>query len=454
MSNACSYGASSIHADEASKYAVGRHGGMLLVMVPRVRLACVLATIALAASGCGVRGSQPVAAAPATAHATPSLVGPPPGLIPETWTGIHNFQVFDTRISPSQATQDAYRYDLVWGTNQPAAWKAGNPAIVTMFYGPFDADFTRTNKIGWWLSHHADWILYRCDEKTPAWPGGLHNVPLDISNPLVVQWQMQTYAPVMESEGDDGLAADLVGLSNDSGGCGVFVNGVWPPRFTGQKDDDAWAQAVLKWMAAAATALHSQERPLALGINHVPESRTFGDPEEMTLLNEIDFDDDESSFTNYGNNYVTSQQVAKILQYMSYLQGLDKPFIVDDKWNTKTVDDQQLGWSIATYLLGKDHFSTLFTDHQPGYGYEYWYPQYAAAVGSPCGPAIADPIHKGVYTRMYDGSYVLVNASATVSYTLTLPKPSYQSIFGGRVTSPVTIGPDTGDVLLTTHGCH
>lgn len=104
-------------------------------------------------------------------------------------------------------------------------------------------------------------------------------------------------------------------------------------------------------------------------------------------------------------------------------------------------------------MLGKYHLSTLFTDHAPGYGYEYWHTEYDAPVGRPCSDAVTDPVHKGIFTRVYQGAYVLVNASATQSFTLTLPKPSYRSIFGGSVTSPVTIPPDTGDILLTSHGC-
>lgn len=383
----------------------------------------------------------------------PDGPGPPPGPIVDTWTDIHAFQVFDGRIPRNQAKADAARYDVVWGSVKPDAWKQGNWNIVTSYYAPFDGDFTTGHDLTWWTANHPDWVLYKCDEKSPAWPGGLSNVPLDISNPAVVRWQMKTYEPTLES-GYDGLAADLVGLNNANGGCGVFVNGVWTQRFSGQLQDDAWSQAVLGWMRYTYGYLHQLPRPLNLGINHVPENRPMGDPEEEDLLNHMDFEADESSFTDYGNGYASSAKVWLIVQWMHFVQSRGKAYIVDDKWNTQTVDHQQLGWSIATYLLGKYHHASVYVDHLPGYGYEYWYSEYGAKVGSPCEDAIQDLQHSGVYTRRYNGSYVVVNASGSKTYTLTLPHPTYTSIFGEKITSPLTIGPDTGAVLLRPKGCH
>jgi hypothetical protein len=383
----------------------------------------------------------------------PNLPGPGPGVFPDTWTGIHAFQVFDSRISHQKAVQDASRYDLVWGTTQPGAWKSGNARILTSYYAPFEGDFTTAHGLTWWQQNHPDWVLYKCNKTTPAWPGGLKNVPLDISNPAVYRWQMQTYAGVMESGGFNGLAADLVAMGNFDGGCGVFVNGVWTQRFTGQQIDDTWTQAVLAWMRYTYDYLHEEPRPLVLGINHVPENRAYGDPEEIDLLNHTDFVDDESSFTDFGNGYASKPKVELIIQWMKYIQSIGKPYIVDDKWNTQTINQQQLGWGISTYMLGKYHYASLYVDHLPGYGYEYWYPQYTAKVGSPCGDMVADPLHLGIFTRKYSGSYVIVNTTLAQTFVVTLPHLSYTSIFGQQVTSPMTIGPDTGAVLLTTQGC-
>ena len=371
----------------------------------------------------------------------------------DTWAGIHAFQVFDFGISGSQATRDAGRYEAVWGTGQPHAWKQGNGGIVTSWYAPFDGDFTSAHDLAWWKGHHPDWVLYRCDRKRPAGLGGLPNVALDISNPEVVKWQMQTYAPIMEDGGYDALAEDLVGLDNANGGCGVFVNGVWHQRFTGQRVDKAWTTAVLAWHRAAFAYLHGLRRPIRLGVNNVPENRPNGDSDEIDLLNHVDFVDDESSFTDYGTGYAPASKFSVTIKWMKYVQSIGEPYLVDDKWNTSTLSTRQLDWALATYLMGKDHHASLFVDHLPGYGFEYWHSQYGASVGSPCADMYGDRSHADVYYRKYSQSFIIVNASANNAYSLKLPRQSYRSIDGGTVTSPLRLGPDDSKVLLTTNGC-
>jgi len=381
------------------------------------------------------------------AGAAPETVGV------DTWNGFHAHQIFDDHITDPQAAADAARYDVVWGSNEPAAWLAGNPNLITSWYMAFDGDGTLAHDLNWWKAFHPGWILYKCDKRTPAYPSGVKNIPLDISNPAVVKWQMQTYATIVEAGGYQAFAFDLVGLGNANGGCGVWINGVWHPRFTGQLTDDAWSQAVLGWFRYAYTYLHSLPRPLLVGINNVPANRPVGDPEQQQLLTYMDFLNDEAAFTSYGSQYVSQARVVQIVDWMKYTQGLQKVYNVDDKWNTTSLTQQQLYWALSTYLLGKYHHSSVFIDHMPGYGYEYYYPEYAAAVGHPCGDMYADTTHSGVYYRKYSGAFVVVNATGRQSYTVTLPKIAYTTIDGSPVRSPLTIGPDWGQVLMTTQGC-
>jgi len=372
----------------------------------------------------------------------------------DTWSGIHPFQVFDYNISAQQAQQDAYRYDFVWGTGKPAAWKSGNASIITSWYAPFDGDFSLNHNLQWWLANHPSWVLYKCDHKRLASLDGLKNVPLDISNPAVVRWQMSTYAPGMENAGYDALAEDLVSLNNSTGGCGVFVNGVWTQRFTGQKVDSAWSSAVLAWHAYAYRYLHGLSRPLLVAINGVPESQQFGDPNEEQLLSHVDIMDDESSFTDYGTGYASQQKVGLILQWMKYAQQQGVAYIVDDKWNTNKLSQQQFDWGVATYMLGKYHLASLWIDHLPGYGQEYWVKQYNAKIGSPCSDMYPDGNDSGVWYRKFSGSFVVVNSSSNQTYTVSLPQQSYQDIYGNTVNSPLTLSPDEAKVLMTTNGCN
>lgn len=418
----------------------------------------LIGSSALLSAACGgasnVAAPRSIMAAPFILRegATPDLVGPGKGLVPDTWNNIHAFQVFDGDIPPGQAQSDASRYDAVWGSAEPSAWKAGNSRIVTGYYAPFDGDFT-LESLQWWKTHHPTWILYKCNKTTPAWPSGLTNIPLDISNPAVVAWQMSTYGPTIEANGYTGLDVDLVGLNNADGGCGVWVKGVWVPRFTGQLKDTLWTAAVLDWFHYAYAYLHGLPRPLYLGANNVPEARPLGDPSQIDLLNHVDLIDDEQSFTMYGNGYASAADVSLIVGWMKYTQSLGRAWVVDDKFNANTLSDQQLGWAISTYLLGKYHSAALFADHLPGYGYEYWHPEYLSETGSPCADAYGYETDKGLFLRKYTDALIVTNASPSNTYKFTLPKSSYTDIFGNKVTSPMTVVPDDGDILLTTSGC-
>lgn len=398
---------------------------------------------------------QQNAAVPSAATPEFDAAAQPNAALTDTWTNIHPYIIFDGEITPSAATQNAYRYNFVWGTDKPAAWKAGNPAIITSFYVPFDGDFTMSRDLTWWKTNHPSWILYKCDHRTLANLGGDHNVPLDISNPAVVRWQMSTYAPVMQRGGYDALAEDIVDLQNASAGCGVFVNGVWQQRFSGQLVDDTWARAVVVWQQYAYHYLHSLAHPLLVAINNVPEYRPLNDPEQLALLQAMDIMNDESSFTNYGNSFANQGKVSQILAWMAYVQGIGRAWYDDDRWKTPTFTQQQLDWSISTYLLGKGHHSSVYVSHMPGlYGHLYWYPEYTAAVGSPCANFYTDSKHNGVFYRKYTHAFVAVNANPSTTYSLPLPQKTYTKSGGGTVTSPLVAGPSTGAVLMTSaNGC-
>ena len=381
-------------------------------------------------------------------------VGPDSSIIGDTWDGIHANQHLDFYVSDLQAKADAHRYDLVWGSNKPWAWQSGNSKIVTSWYMPFNADGTSSHDLNWWKSFHPDWVLYKCNKVTPAWPSGLKNIPLDISNPAVRSWQLSTYSPKAEDGKYSAMAFDLVSLNNADAGCGVWINGVWHQRFSGQKIDSVYSQAVLGWFNNARTYLHGLQRPLLIGANTVPESRSLGDGQEIELLKDLDYLNDEDSFTMYGNGYVSSVDFVKIVGWMKYYQSsIGRPWIVDDKWNSQILSPQEFGWALSTYLMGKYHASSIFIDHLPGYGYEYWHPEYNAAIGYPCADMYADNAHQGVYFRKFSGGLALVNSSSSKDYLVTLPRSSYKSLGGKTIMSPLLVLHDWGVVLLTTNGC-
>jgi hypothetical protein len=371
--------------------------------------------------------------------------------MPQTTNGIHAFQSFDGYVPYKDEKADGGRYDMVWGSSSPNSWMVSNPAILNMWYLPMTTDGDPKNTLTWWQSFHPDWILYKCDRVTPAWSQGLPTVPLDISNQATIDWQISTYAGRAESNNYAGLAVDLVGFYNGNSGCGVWVNGQWVQKFSGQKVDSAWNAAVQNWASTAYSYLHGLARPLVLAGNHMVTSATPGDPNEKALLAHLDIDEDEAGFTNYGNSYAGDAVFNNVVYWMGYAQSIGHAFFVVDKYKTTSVSDAQLDWAIATYLMGKQAAASMDVVDGQGYGYEYWFPQYSAAIGHACAKMYTT---QNVYMRRFNGGLSLVNTSTKSAYTVTLPQPSYTSIDGGTITSPATLPPQSGMVLLSqTTGC-
>jgi hypothetical protein len=369
--------------------------------------------------------------------------------IENTGDGIHAFQVFDNNIPQAQAKADAMRYVAVWGSGEPAAWHAGNAGINTSAYIPFARD-PLPRGLAFWKKFHPDWVVYRCDRKTPAYEGGQKRyIPLDISNPAVRAWQMTTYGGQAEQQGFDALAADNLTLY-DFHACGVFVNGSWVRKFSGAGSNDApWTDAVIGWVTYAHRYLHGLARPLGLVANFSPSYAPVGDPATTRIVDQLDIVLDEAGFSQFGSGYTTDSSWLNLVAWMGYTQRRGGAYLVIDEW--PTVGVSQLEWSIASYLAGKADAAAIFVSGIQQYGSEQWHPEYGAAIGRACGALYAA---QNVYFRRFGGGLAVVNPSASATYTVTLPRPSYQDLEGKTVTSPLTMTPHTGYALVTSNGCH
>ena len=77
--------------------------------------------------------------------------------------------------------------------------------------------------------------------------------------------------------------------------------------------------------------------------------------------------------------------------------------------------------------------------------FSIWVPEYDAAVGSPVG----EPSNSsGVWVRNYTNGLALVNADAATNRSATLPPGAYVDLYGAAASSPVSLAPASGLVLL------
>ncbi len=103
-----------------------------------------------------------------------------------------------TGMSAGQVAAEAPHYDSVWGSFQPSVWNQNHPGMIVSRYvlPNEDVRLISGHDLTWFQQNHPDWILYACDNNgnpthDPAASGtGFGDVPLDIHNPAVVQYQL------------------------------------------------------------------------------------------------------------------------------------------------------------------------------------------------------------------------------------------------------------------------
>ena len=371
--------------------------------------------------------------------------GTPSSPFSDTATAIHSFLTFDYRITAAQIPQIAPRTDFVWGADgsNVQAWHAANPKTFVSYYIPSNQD-PNANSLSYWQANHPDWVLYQCDRKTPATAPGYPNIDLDVSNPAVQAWQLGMIKSAA-TQGYDGIAFDLFALANYRGACGIFRNGQWVQLYTGAVHDAKYTADLLAWLHATYTAMHALPRPLYLVPNYVLDVDPAS-PEAAQLIANVDGVLDEEAFGNYGS-YTTDASWLLRVQFLDKLQQAGKEALPVGGFTT--VDKNAIEWSLATYLMFKEHHAALYVAGSSGaqYGMDDYHAEYAAAVGNACGAMTAA---QGGYTRTFQHAQAIVNPSSTATVKFMLPPGATDhDLYGTAVSGSVTLAPHSGIVLLT-----
>ncbi len=419
-------------------------------------------------SGCVPFGPQTDAKMNESPTATPISVTIPacqntcntPGLrqVPDTWDNIHLFQIFDYNIGNS--TPSAQYYDFVWGATpgKVAAFRAGNPDAFLSYYIPFhrdngtfaDPELGKQHDINYWQSVHPDWVLYKCDRTTPALEYGDPNIPLDFTNPDVVQWQVQTYAQPASINGYDAIAADNLNLENLFGACGFYKNGQWVQRYTGRTIDKQWQSDILSWVTAMQAALHALPHPLALIPNLSAGPIPLSSPVVAQIVTHTDGILDEGGFTNYGDGYLTGNTWLSEIQFIRNVQlQQHKPYYVSNEFKTDALSHDDIQWALASYLMSKEHYSSVYITNNingtQNYGSDIRYSEYEAKIGTPTSEMY---FSQNVYWRDYSNGLVVVNPSATNTYTVKTSASTYADLYGNHVNQTFSLPPHSGMVLI------
>lgn len=441
-----------------------------------------LATSLTAISVAQVSGTSatPTPAPTVAPTAVPTTQPATSTFMPSSYGKISAFQVFDNTsygyISQSAAAADGYRYSAVWGArnNIGTAWLTSNPSLQTGYYNALATDESPTgwgsigHTLSWWQTNHPDWVLYSCTSAgapttTPAWIPGLPNVPLDIHNPAVVDYQIRLMANYAHSLGYRALAIDEAtfwqagkGVSGGHG-CGIYQNGSFVQRYAATEDAN-YASDVVAWVKRAHALLTTDATistyHLKLIVNH-PENPISAN--EQAFLANVDADLNEDGFTWFGSYKKTSPlYVTRTIDWAVYAQKHGVAVLTDDNFGSVSVGTPQLDYSIATYLLANEGAESVFAASANGFGLEQWHSQYTTTVGAPCGEyySAGDSANPGIYYRRFANAIVVVNAGSSAAQTAHLPSGhTYADILGRAVGSPLSIDSNDGYVLLTSNGC-
>ena len=134
-------------------------------------------------------------------------------------------QIFN---DPSASAGEKGKVEVVWGSCTP-----GQPeGVYHLYYHPFNRDAdggtgATHHVVTWFLANHPDWIEYACDEKSVAYETNNRNVPVDKTNPAILDDMIRTYLFPAIQQGHRGIAFDDIDFVHGRNRCGVRRNGNW-----------------------------------------------------------------------------------------------------------------------------------------------------------------------------------------------------------------------------------
>ena len=416
-------------------------------------------------------------------------------------------------MSTTNIQTESAHYDAVWGAFEPSTW-IGAPnrepgQILSRYEIPFEDEYLISGcNLSCWQAQHPDWILYACDgngnpTQDLPWTGsGFPNdVPLDIHNQNVVNYQVNQLIAYMQANGYTALAVDQVVFENYlqapnpyvgapqpcasssckpqshwyacgsySGTGGAFVYRYGGPGVSDydNTNDTTFNNDVLNWLSTAHTALAAAG--LKLLVNH-PVFDSSPNTLESQMLQYVDGIVVENGFTKYGLYAYTGLPglFTQTLSWMQYAQANNKAVFITDyycqdghvptdangdpgaacSYDPSSLSSAQVDWALSTYAIANNGGADVYISPANIDNYS-WRPEYAATYGAPCGAATQNG---NVYTRQFQNGLAIVNAGYT-QQSVTLPAGNTYSDIEGRGTfsGSMALGTPDGYMLLLQSG--
>ena len=393
----------------------------------------------------------------------------------DSWDRTLGFLLYvETHVTRSEARANSPNYAYVWNAESWADdFRSTNGASnLGLYVFPFlddqdgrpdslppggDTPQSRARTLQWWIQEadgvgHPDWILYQCDRVTPAYqsnpPGSYPNMPLDFTNPDVVDWKVQNFVDRTESS-VTAFSADYFTPANLNHACGIYRDGVWVQLFSGETFDPAYDAAVFNWAREIRGRLAQQLYPKGLVVNCSPVP-SYEDQTIAALEASVDGILDEYGFTNYDQDTRDIWWPIKIRR-MIELQNAGLAYYNINYIERFPPTQEQVNWILGSFLMAREHSAYIVIMEQPTENYLYptWphLPEYDVSVGHPCAEMT---MSQGVYVRDFSYGMSVVNPSYFDSYVFELPDGNFTDLYGTPVETYVWLPPATGQVLVSS----
>jgi len=388
----------------------------------------------------------------------------------------------NAQMTPAQIAQETHPpYDSVWGAFQPQYWHPG--MILSRYYLPNeDEALISGNNLAYFQANHPDWILHGCDKNGNPQPNALawsgtgfpNDVPLDIHNPAVVQYELQQIGQYAVAHGYNTVAFDNIVFKNymvspnpmlgdgEGGskpgwyGCGIYQNGNFIPRYNPESspDQSAWTNDILNFLAQAHSTFNSTYH-LHILVNHPPFDPS-PDGNERTMLASVDGMLDERGFVAYGSPQSTNG-FNEALGWMQYMQSNGKAIFMTDYWcigsgcptDPSQMTPTQVDFGLATYALGNYGGAGVYISQASGATYTSR-PEYSATYGSACSTYTK---FGTAYTRRFKGGFAVANPSDGTTQPVPWPTGhTYRDVTGRTISNPLSVAPGDAFMLLLTSG--
>ena len=276
-------------------------------------------------------------------------------------------------------------------------------------------------------------------QKTPAYEYGDPNVPLDISNPDVIDYMMQTYILPAIEQGYQGIAFDNVDFNNNGNRCGVWRDGNWV-------EQPNYIEDVISWAASMYTRLHALYVGVAMNFpydaNHPAESK------QIYQYLDIAVDEKEALPIGGDHNRIIYREACGLptcKHYNHWTQWVKDTVSINgmpEDFDLITQAEKQ--WALANYLLAKGGIPILPSTASRSMGTFLQPPEYAADIGHARSVMYKS---QNVYMRDFSNGLAIVNPSSSQSFTITLLPNTYEDLYGDKWNS-ITLEPLSGIVLL------